>query len=268
MMRAGPASYTKRPVIRREGIVSSGRRLAVGNGFFRVSLAILSVSLLLWAWQQIYDPRLLPVSHVNITGDFSRVSRTRLQQDITPFLQSGWLRLPVKRLQTHLEKWPWIARAHVQRRFPNTLMISFKTRRPVAQVKSDVEGKTALLDSTAQIFYLDKVDITGLPLFISQVHQYTPILDFYQAVKTQLASQGLSIQTLTWFPKQRCQIQLKNGLRIILEPLRPLVELQRFLTIYATMIAPKLPRIDRVDLRYAHGMAVHFKPKRAVSLYA
>lgn len=262
----------------------------VGRYFFRFSLGILSVLLLVWLWQKCYDPRILPIYHVKIVGSFSPVSQAMLQQSILPFVQKGLLQIDKKALQAHLLKWSWISTAMVHRVWPDTLVIRLLTRVPIAKIRFEdnqlisqhnrnwpptdqdpirmhskpenqaangVTTHMALLDSEAHIFQSE----TGwtepnLPLLIGPPEKAKDLLSTFQQLKALLEPLACNIQSLALDTEQRWQLQLSHGTRLLLGHLDPVGQLRRLLDIYPKILQDQTGELVSLDLRYPNKMAI------------
>ncbi|MES2998288.1 MAG: cell division protein FtsQ/DivIB [Pseudomonadota bacterium] len=229
--------------------------------FFRFSLTLLILLSGILVWQKCGDPNFFPVKHIKIKGDLLHVKRDSLQQIILPFTDKGFLRLNSHRLKERLlQEEPWIASVMIKRFWPDTLAVSFTTKKPVALMANN-----DLLDERGDVFSAGQVNPVSLdlPLFIGPIGQQKYLLQTYQSLYPLILDLTLKIKLLKLVDQQFWYLRLSNGLALYLSREKPDVELKRFVEVYPDVIESKVSMIDYVDLRYAHGMAVKFKKRTA-----
>lgn len=230
--------------------------LSFRSWFFKFSLTLLLVLSFIWLWQKLSDPTCFPVKEIKISGDLTTVSKDNLQQVILPFIAKGFFRLDSRGLKEQILQLPWIASVTIKRFWPNTLMVAFTTRKPIAFI-----GNHSLLDAQGNIFSPGQANLSSfdLPIFSGPLGQQKYLLQNYLIMAPLLANLNLKIKLLKLVDKQFWYLQLSNGLSLYLSQTESGLQLRRFVEVYLDVIASKVSMIDYVDLRYAHGMAVKFK---------
>lgn len=231
--------------------------------FFRGSLTLLSILLLIWIWQKLNSHQILPLRCVRVMGDFSQHSQNRLHQTIVPFVtRKGLLAVDRKGLQARLLQASWIASVDIGRIWPDTLAIEIKTRAPMARVHLRSTGKEvsqpALLDNQGHIFY-PETDLpidTKLPLLVGSLCQMKHLFQLYLEIEALLSPLGISFHQLSIDDGQRCQLELTHGTQLILGHLDPVRQLRHLLAVCPQYLRTNTSLVASVDLRYPHGMAV------------
>ena len=228
--------------------------------FFKFSLSLLLVLSFILLWQKLADPSYFPIKNIKISGDLTYVKQSHLQEIILPFIAKGFFRLDSRGLKEHNLHEPWIANVTIKRFWPDTLAVSFVTKKPIAFI-----GKYGLVDEQANIFIPDNEDFKGLdlPTFMAPVGKQKYLLQIYTAMKPMFAKLNLKIKLLKLVDQQYWYLKLNNGLSVYLSRSQPYIQLERLIDVYSDVIASKVSMIDYVDLRYAHGMAVKFKKRIA-----
>jgi len=223
--------------------------------FFKFSLSLLLVLSFILLWQKL---ACFPVKNIKISGDLTYVKQAHLQQIILPFIAKGFFRLDSQGLKEEILHVPWIANVSIKRFWPDTLAVSFITKKPVAFM-----GKHGLLDEQGNIFIPDNGDAIALdlPIFLSPVGQQKYLLQTYTTLNPMFAQLNLKIKLLRLVDQQYWYLKLNNGLTIYLSRSQPYIQLERLVDVYSDVIASKVSMVDYVDLRYAHGMAVKFKKR-------
>jgi cell division protein FtsQ len=227
--------------------------------FFKFSLSLLLVLSFILLWQKLANSSCFPVKNIKISGDLTYVKQSHLQQIILPFISKGFFRLDSQGLKEQILHVPWIANVNIKRYWPDTLVVSFITKKPVAFI-----GKHGLLDDQGNIFTPDnggEAIALDLPIFVGPVGQQSHLLQAYTTLNPMLAPLNLKIKLLRLVDQQYWYLELNNGLSVYLSRSQPYIQLERLLDVYSDVIESKVSMVDYVDLRYAHGMAVKFKKR-------
>lgn len=224
--------------------------------FFKLSLTFLVLLSGIFLWQKCGDATYFPIRHIKITGDLIHVERDSLQQTIRPFLDKGFLRFDSRQLKGKLLQEAWIDTVVIKRFWPDTLLVNFTTKKPVALI-----GNNNLLDEQGHIFNAGQINSSAwdLPRFVGPLGQQKYLLQTYQAIYPLIKELGLKIKLLKLVNQQFWYLQLSNGLTLYLSRIGPDIQLKRFVDVYADVIENKVAMIDYADLRYAHGMAIKYK---------
>lgn len=170
------------------------------------------------------------------------------------------------RVRTSLERLPWVREARVERRWPDTLVVSLVEHVPLARWND-----TALVSQTGDVF----VAALGqsLPRLSGPEGSSTEVVNAYRRHQAALAPLGMSISELRLTPRRAWRIRLDNGIELALGRIQADARLARFVALYPRLFiaqaaagaspadagspaaaAPIVPL--RVDLRYSDGFAV------------
>ncbi|HEY2567082.1 MAG TPA: cell division protein FtsQ/DivIB [Candidatus Aquirickettsiella sp.] len=225
--------------------------------FFKFSLSLLLILSLILLWQKLANPSCFPVKNIKISGDLTYVKQSHLQQIILPFIAKGFFRLDSQGLKEKILQIPWIANVNIKRFWPDTLAVSFITKKPIAFI-----GKHGLLDEQGNIFIPDGDSrALDLPIFEGPIGQQKYLLQTYITLNPIFAQLNLKIKLLRLVDQQYWYLKLDNGLTVYLSRSQPSIQVERLLDVYSDVIASKVSMVDYVDLRYTHGMAVKFKKR-------
>lgn len=255
--------FTEQPLYHRDSQRSRVKRVPnkqsqqnfSSRSFFKLSFLLLLVSIFIWGWIKLTNPETFPIEHVQIKGEYPRVNREALRQTILPFVDNGLIKLDKTGLQDRLLQLPWVATAIVKRVWPNKILVTLTEQKPIARF-----GKNILLNAEGDVFNVNVDTIPeGLPLFVGPSDQKKLMIQAYQAIEQVLAQLNRKITILTLDTQQFWRLQLDNGIVLLIGKIDPLPRLQRFVAVYPQVIGTKAATIDYVDLRYSHGIAVHFK---------
>lgn len=167
-----------------------------------------------------------------------------------------------------LEKLPWVREARVERRWPDTLVVSLVEHVPLARWNED-----ALVSEAGEVFVA--AVSTRLPRLSGPEESSDEVVAAYRRHQAALAPLGMTISELRLSPRRAWRIRLGNGMTLALGRDQTDVRLARFVEIYprlfgAQAVAAATPDARpappaapvAVDLRYPDGFALRM-PGRA-----
>jgi cell division protein FtsQ len=181
----------------------------------------------------------------------------------------------LERVRESMEKLPWVREARVERRWPDTLVVSLVEQEPVARWNDN-----ALVNGEGGVFVAAVSD--ALPRLSGPEDSSAEVVAAFRRYQAELAPLDMHISELRLSPRRAWWIHLDNGMQLALGRQQTDARLARFVMFYprlldvqatpalsarpasvaaaATVAAPIIPL--SVDLRYADGFAVRM-PKGA-----
>jgi cell division protein FtsQ len=157
-----------------------------------------------------------------------------------------------------LEKLPWVREARVERRWPDTLVVSLTEHVPLARWNDD-----ALINQKGEVFVAAVAD--RLPRLFGPEADSAEVVAAYRRHQAALAPLGLTISELHLTPRRAWRIRLDNGTLLALGREKTEARLARFIALYPRLFgaqpdkqqAPAAPAMPvMVDLRYPDGFAL------------
>ena len=176
----------------------------------------------------------------------------------------------LERVRNSLERLPWVREARVERRWPDTLVVSLVEHVPLARWNDH-----ALVSEAGDVFVAALNQ--PLPRLFGPEDSSAEVVAAYRAYQTALAPLDMTVSELRLSPRQAWRIRLDNGMQIALGREQAKVRLARFIALYprlfaapplavnaaaqsdaagAAVEAPAVIRPVTVDLRYPDGFAV------------
>jgi cell division protein FtsQ len=178
----------------------------------------------------------------------------------------------LEHVRESLEKLPWVREARVERRWPDTLVVSLVEQVPVARWNDN-----ALVSGEGGVFVAAASD--ALPRLSGPEDSSAEVVAAFRRYQAALKPLGMNIAELRLSPRRAWWIRLDNGMQLALGRQQTDARLARFVALYprmldaqaappassvqtaqaASAVAPKVaaPIIPlSVDLRYADGFAV------------
>ena len=169
-------------------------------------------------------------------------------------------------VRNSLEKLPWVREARVERRWPDTLMVSLTEHVPLARWNDN-----ALVNEAGEVFVAAAA--TRLPRLSGPEDSSAEVVAAYRRYQAALAPLGMTISELRLSPRRAWRLQLDNGMTLALGREQTDARLARFVALYPRLFgaqpatqnvaaaapgaAPTAPITPvTVDLRYSDGFAV------------
>jgi cell division protein FtsQ len=203
----------------------------------------------------------LPVKRVEVHGALAHLQREEIRGVVAASVGRGFVATSLRALRKELESLPWVYRASVRRRWPDTLAIRVEEQRPIARW-----GERGFLNHEAELFHTESAQqVRGLPLLDGPQGARVRLMQQYLALREMMASQGLQILALREDALGQISMELDAGLEVQLGDREQQQRAQRFLQLYAQELRAGDTRAIAVDLRYAAGAAVRFAPQAALA---
>ncbi len=207
-----------------------------------------------WLIQRLADPMTLPFHKIRVQGALVHVNESMLRQSVVDEVQGGYFNIDVAALRQTVEQLPWVRTAAVRRVWPDAVVINVIEQQPLA-----VWAKGGLLNNHGELFKPKQSSRPKhLPLFVAPEGMEHNVTELYRDLSAQLAPLELRIVELRLDNRRAVQLQLHNGIELVLGREERLARLQRFVTVYNKTLAHHVTRIRRVDLRYSNGIAVQW----------
>ena len=168
----------------------------------------------------------------------------------------------LERVRNSLERLPWVREARVERRWPDTLVVSLVEHVPLARWNDN-----ALVSDSGEVF----VAAVGmdLPRLFGPQGSSAEVVTAFHRHQAALKPLGMTISELRLSPRRAWWMQLDNGLQLALGREQAETRLARFVAVYPRLFAAQVadPATNTpleavpltpltVDLRYSDGFAV------------
>ncbi|MHB1092882.1 cell division protein FtsQ/DivIB [Thiobacillus sp.] len=180
-------------------------------------------------------------------------------------IRGTFFTVDLEHVRNSLEKLPWVREARVERRWPDTLVVSLTEHVPFARWNDD-----ALVSGTGEVF--GAAVSTKLPRLIGPPGSSAEVVAAYRRYQASLAPLGMTIEELRLSSRRAWRIQLDTGMELALGRTQTDVRLARFVSLYPRLFprsiadgqaAAVTPAPLRVDLRYSDGFALRM-PKGVI----
>lgn len=201
-------------------------------------------------WFKLMDPQTLPVKQVQLEAPFQHVSRDELYQVLKPVAKGGFFNVDVDAVTAAVEKLPWVSVASVQRVWPDTLHVIVREQKALARWRDQAlvneEGK--LFSPPAETFPDGLVELQGPDRTVAQMATE------FRVFKDALEGTALQMRRVVLSPRRAWQLELSNGVVVLLGREEMQQRLQRFVSFYPQMEGQRT--LQLVDMRYPNGFAI------------
>lgn len=225
------------------------RMLFTGGIIVFWSIVLVAIALVAADW--LLKPVTYPVKRVSFAGPFQHVNQKELETAVLTSLTGSFITADLDAAQERVAALPWVDRAWVSRRWPNSVNVRFSEQKFVARW-----GDGAWVNGNGTAVILPRHDgPKDVPQLLGPPGSEQQVLEIYRKFQAQLATAGLSITQLELTPRRMWKLYLSNGVELVIGRRGMEERIDRFIRIYPLLMKKKR-QIRRVDLRYANGLAV------------
>jgi len=201
---------------------------------------------------------LLPIKSIELLGTMQHLDGKQVEQAVASSLRAGFFSVDVKAVKQEAEQLPWAQSVSVRRVWPDQLQIAVTEQKAMARW-----GDKAVLNAAGELFY---PPAQAMPTDVVQLNgpkgSQHMLFNQYRELQDILAEQGLKISRLSLDKRRAMEMELDNGIHLMLGKVRGLSEsaalISRFTQAYGKLLAHGPKKISSVDLRYANGFSVQW----------
>lgn len=212
------------------------------------------MTLVFWAKQ----PEHFPLRVVELQQELKWVTQDSISEIVSNHMSGGFFGLNVESLQENLLSLPWVSSVSVKRIWPDRISIDLIEKLPLARF-----GDQGVMSTEGKIFYPDEESLkklpSNLPMFKGPENYAKDFMQQYFALLEKISPLGLTILELSFSTEGSMQIRLENGIVIIIGKSAIEQRINRFVNVYGNQLKKEIGRVDYLDLRYPHGVAIGWK---------
>jgi len=226
----------------------AAKLLAWGIALTLVALPILGV---LNGW---FASDRWPVTKLSVSAEFNHVSAEQIRAAAQPQLGKGFFALDLDNVRDALAKLPWVERAEVRKRWPDTVDLLIYEQQPYARWSGQ-----RLVNRQGRLFSVAGAEgLQGLPRLAGPDDRLDDVLRFYADSQREFSGSGLVIDAVALSPRGGWRIELVSGTVIELGRSDAPARLQRFLDVWPRLAGAHPQPPAYVDLRYANGFSMRW----------
>jgi cell division protein FtsQ len=205
-----------------------------------------------------------PVRNLVVEGTFQRVTPLQVQAAVADELKLGFLSLDLADLRARVKGLDWVDRVSVGRAWPDKVIVRITEHQAAARW-----GDNGLLNVRGELFTEHAQHaFPELPSLAGPPGTEQDVARRYLAVRGRLAEADLKLERLSMDERGAWSLVLGGGQEIRLGRRDVDERLLRFFDVVAPALAPELPRVRYVDLRYTNGFAVGWRASADAALAA
>lgn len=230
------------------------------------ALALLAYGALAWLVAQPW----FALTTLEVKTPVRHVTEAQIRLVAERKVHGTFFTVDLDRVRASLEKLPWVREARVERRWPDTLVVSLTEHVPFARW-----NENALVDGDGEIFVAAVAD--RLPRLGGPDGSSVEVVDAYQRYARTLAPLGQRIEELRLSPRRAWRMRLESGMQLALGREQVDARLTRFAELYPRLFGAR-PAVDgkpqvavapeAVDLRYPDGFAIRMPANRMPASFA
>ncbi len=238
---------------------SHATRFETSRGFSHgiwlvLALFALAIGGTTWVSTGIVASERWPIRWLEVNGSFQRVSAEQLRSSLAPLVSASFFTVNLQNLQAAAKRKPWVAAVNVQKKWPDTVVVTVEEHQPLAHW-----NENDLVSSRRSVFAApDAADIQGLPWLQGPDGRLDEVLKQWELFNSMLASAGLEIERLELQERGSWSMALNNGTSVQLGRDDPVERLQRLMKSWRGLMIDQEMAPVRIDLRYTNGFAVRW----------
>ena len=196
------------------------------------------------------------VNKVVVAGELRYVDKALVIDEVRPFLDKGFIKLELSKIQQRLEMLPWIYSVQVSRRWPSDVVINIVEQQVIAQWSDE-----GFLNHRGELFLSNDIEIKGLPQLDGPTGSSLDVMKKYRAVSSLLRDKDLQLKRLSLAKSGAWVVELNEA--VIIEVGRDLLmeKMRRFTEAYEMVLVDHFSNIKKIDMRYSNGLAVAWREK-------
>ncbi|MHB0973012.1 MAG: cell division protein FtsQ/DivIB [Thiobacillus sp.] len=197
--------------------------------------------------------------HIEVRTPVAHVTEAQIRLVAERQVRGTFFTVDLEHVRNSLEKLPWVREARVERRWPDTLVVSLTEHVPYARWNDD-----ALVSETGEVF--GAAVSSKLPRLVGPEGSSGEVVAAYRRYQAALTPLGMTIDELRLSPRRAWRIRLDTGMQLALGRMQTDRRLARFVALYPRLFGPRLgkdgqaaaipPAPLMVDLRYSDGFAL------------
>jgi cell division protein FtsQ len=196
-----------------------------------------------------------PVRVISMDGSFQRVSPGQIEKAIAPFSQAGFMSADLDGIQRAVESLPWVERARIQRRWPNSLHVTV-----IEQTAAARWGESGLLNTRGELFVRSATHVPAeLPRLSGPDGTESQVAQRYLSVQGRMLEAGMRIAALRLDERGAWEMDLDSGVTVRLGRREVDERIDRFIHTASQVISHRLSEVTYVDMRYSNGFAIGWR---------
>lgn len=226
-------------------------RVSISTVLMTVLCIVIFYMALMWAMQNLNKP----IAVVKVEANFQHLTQQEVEKVLEPYVATDFLNIDLDHIQKIVHELPWVSNVTVRRVWPDSIAIKIKEEMAIARW-----GEHQLLDEEGRVFSSAALseESLALPMLNGPKGYEQSVMKQYQHMVQLLRPLNRRITHLTLAERGSWELQLDDGMKIMLGKDRLMEKIQRFIRLYEVELAQSTTPILIVDVRYNNGIAVRW----------
>jgi cell division protein FtsQ len=195
-----------------------------------------------------------PVTRLNVNARFDHVSAEQIRAAAQPLLGKGFFALDLDEVRAAVARLPWVERAEVRKRWPDTVDLTVFEQQPFARW-----GSERLVNRRGELFSVAGADgLQGLPRLSGPDDRLDDVLRFHAECQREFTGSGLAVAAVALSPRGGWRLELASGTVVELGRDDAQRRLTRFLDVWPRLAGTHASAPAYIDLRYENGFAMRW----------
>ena len=195
-----------------------------------------------------------PVTRLNVNARFDHVSAEQIRAAAQPLLGKGFFALDLDEVRAAVARLPWVERAEVRKRWPDTVDLTVFEQQPFARW-----GSERLVNRRGELFSVAGADgLQGLPRLSGPDDRLDDVLRFHAECQREFTGSGLAVEAVALSPRGGWRLELASGTVVELGRDDAQRRLTRFLDVWPRLAGTHASAPAYIDLRYENGFAMRW----------
>jgi len=223
----------------------------------RTLLLVVMVTALLLLWQALQPWLQRPLQQIVLQTNIPVAQRLLVQAQLDAHVRDSFFGADLNQIKTEVEANSWVHNAKVSRIWPNRLMVEAEKQIMMARW-----GDGGFLNHQGDLVSVDGQYIVAaeqLPILSGPSSSAWIMSQLFRQMSWLVGRENLRIVEFRQARRGAIELQLDNGIVLVLGRQEIIPRLQRLMKIYHTQLAAVAGSVARIDGRYPHGISVAWR---------
>ncbi len=246
--------------------------------------SLLALLLILFVADWLLQPDKFQIEEIVVHGESGNLGGEQVKNAVQNALDGNFFSISLERLESEVERLPWVLSASLRRQWPSTIIINVVEAKLVARWGTDkwlsFAGEPVLLQANDKSDHSDLVQLNG------HENQIDVVWEAFQQWSEKFASIGLSLDELSLSSTGLLEFGISLGalglqgdlynpdgqmadtdsnVTMIVELENSGMRVRRFLDALDQQFLARFLEMESVDLRYPNGFTISWRDPRAES---
>ncbi|MBM3203645.1 FtsQ-type POTRA domain-containing protein [Candidatus Woesearchaeota archaeon] len=199
----------------------------------------------------------LSVQNIRIEGDINHINPAEVGKHLQHFTGKASLAVDLPAMEKELGQCAWVDSVEVSRIWPDTIRVRIVEQKPVA-----IWGNNGFLNTRGKVFFPGSLKThADLPRLQGPAGSEKRLLTLLYGLNRAWRPRGMKVARLTLSERLAWFVAFDSGLEIVFGKQDPLEMTGKLEKILPVLGEQRLSQLAGLDLRYANGLALRWKPE-------